>query len=65
VALNRSTEVKIKVVVHDAEEGPKSPPFQDATQGETMNDLLRDLHEAIEGSEHVETRDLHHFRRVG
>jgi predicted RNase H-like HicB family nuclease len=47
--LNRSTEVKIKVVVHDAEEGPKSPPFQDATQGETMNDLLRNLHEAIEG----------------
>jgi predicted RNase H-like HicB family nuclease len=53
VALNRSAEVKIKVVVHEAEEGgfwaevPAIPGC--ATQGETMDELLRNLHEAIEG----------------
>jgi predicted RNase H-like HicB family nuclease len=45
--------MKIKVVVHDAEEGgfwaevPAIPGC--ATQGETMDELLRNLHEAIEG----------------
>jgi predicted RNase H-like HicB family nuclease len=45
--------MKIKVVVHDAEEGgfwaevPAIPGC--ATQGETMEELLRNLHEAIEG----------------
>jgi predicted RNase H-like HicB family nuclease len=45
--------VKIKVVVHEAEEGgfwaevPAIPGC--ATQGETMDELLRNLHEAIEG----------------
>jgi predicted RNase H-like HicB family nuclease len=45
--------VKIKVVVHDAEEGgfwaevPAIPGC--ATQGETMDELLRNVHEAIEG----------------
>jgi len=44
--------MKIKVVVHDAEEGgfwaevPAIPGC--ATQGETMEELLRNLHEAIE-----------------
>ena len=44
--------MKIKVVVHEAEEGgfwaevPAIPGC--ATQGETMQDLLRNLHEAIE-----------------
>ena len=44
--------MKIKVVVHEAEEGgfwaevPAIPGC--ATQGETMDDLLRNLHEAIE-----------------
>jgi predicted RNase H-like HicB family nuclease len=52
-ALDRSTEVKIKVVVHEAEEGgfwaevPAIPGC--ATQGETMDELLRNVHEAIEG----------------
>jgi predicted RNase H-like HicB family nuclease len=52
-ALNRSAQVKIKVVVHEAEEGgfwaevPAIPGC--ATQGETMDELLRNLHEAIEG----------------
>ena len=45
--------MKIKVVVHDAEEGgfwaevPAIPGC--ATEGETMEKLLRNLHEAIEG----------------
>ena len=45
--------MKIKVVVHEAEEGgfwaevPAIPGC--ATQGETMDELMRDLHEAIEG----------------
>ena len=45
--------MKIKVIVHDAEEGgfwaevPALPGC--ATQGETMDELLRNLHEAIEG----------------
>jgi predicted RNase H-like HicB family nuclease len=45
--------MKIKVVVHDAEEGgfwaevPAIPGC--ATEGDTMEDLMRNLHEAIEG----------------
>ena len=45
--------MKIKVVVHEAEEGgywaevPAIPGC--ATQGDTMDELLQNLHEAIEG----------------
>jgi predicted RNase H-like HicB family nuclease len=45
--------VKIKVVVHEAEEGgywaevPAIPGC--ATQGETFEGLLKNLHEAVEG----------------
>jgi len=45
--------MKIKVVVHEAEEGgfwaevPAIPGC--ATQAETMDELLRNVHEAIEG----------------
>jgi predicted RNase H-like HicB family nuclease len=45
--------MKIKVVVHEAEEGgywaevPAIPGC--ATQGETIDELLANLHEAIEG----------------
>jgi predicted RNase H-like HicB family nuclease len=45
--------VKIKVVVHEAEEGgywaevPAIPGC--ATQGETIEELLKNLHEAVEG----------------
>ena len=45
--------MKIKVVVHDAEEGgywaevPAIPGC--ATQGETFEDLLKNLYEAVEG----------------
>jgi hypothetical protein len=51
-ALGGST-VKIKVVVHEAEEGgywaevPAIPGC--ATQGETFEDLLHNLYEAVEG----------------
>ncbi|HLH49280.1 MAG TPA: type II toxin-antitoxin system HicB family antitoxin [Roseiarcus sp.] len=45
--------MKVKVIVHDAEEGgfwaevPAIPGC--ATQGETMDELLRNLQEVIEG----------------
>ncbi len=45
--------MKIKIVVHEAEEGgywaevPAIPGC--ATEGETMDDLLKNVHEAIEG----------------
>jgi predicted RNase H-like HicB family nuclease len=45
--------VKIKVIVHEAEEGgywaevPAIPGC--ATQGETMEELMANVHEAIEG----------------
>ena len=45
--------MKIKVVVHEADEGgywaevPALPGC--ATQGETMDELMKNLHEAIEG----------------
>jgi predicted RNase H-like HicB family nuclease len=46
-------DMKIKIIVHEAEEGgfwaevPAIPGC--ATQGETMDELLKNLHEAIEG----------------
>lgn len=45
--------MKVKVVVHEAEEGgfwgevPALPGC--ASQGETLDELMRNLHEAIEG----------------
>jgi predicted RNase H-like HicB family nuclease len=45
--------MKIKIVVHEAEEGgfwaevPAIPGC--ATQGDSMDELMRNLHEAIEG----------------
>lgn len=50
--------MKIKIVVHDAEEGgywaevPALPGC--ATQGETMDELMSNLREAIEGYLSVE-----------
>ena len=50
--------MKIKVVVHEAEEGgywaevPVIPGC--ATQGETLEDLMANVHEAIEGCLSVE-----------
>jgi predicted RNase H-like HicB family nuclease len=48
--------LKIKVVVHEAEEGgywaevPAIPGC--ATQGETLEELMENVHEAIEGCLH-------------
>jgi predicted RNase H-like HicB family nuclease len=59
--LDRSAGVKIKVVVHEAEEGgfwaevPAIPGC--ATQGETMDELLRNVHEAIEDCLSVDVVD--------
>jgi predicted RNase H-like HicB family nuclease len=45
--------VKIKIVVHEAEEGgvwAKVPAIPGcATQGDSMEELMQNLHEAIEG----------------
>jgi len=54
--------MKLKVVVHDAEEGgfwaevPAIPCC--ATQGETFEDLLRNLYEAVEGCLSVDLETL-------
>ena len=53
VALEESASTKVKVVVHEAEEGgywadvPALPGC--ATQGETFEELLKNLYEAVEG----------------
>ena len=52
--------MKIKVVVHEAEEGgfwaevPAIPGC--ASQGETFEELMKNLHEAIEGCLSVDVR---------
>ncbi|MBM4283819.1 MAG: type II toxin-antitoxin system HicB family antitoxin [Deltaproteobacteria bacterium] len=54
--------MKIKVVIHEAEEGgywagvPAIPGC--ATQGETLEELLKNLYEAVEGCLSV---DLAHY----
>ncbi len=59
--------MKIKVVVHEAEEGgfwaevPAIPGC--ATQGETFQDLLKNLYEAIEGCLSVDLEKPQHTGR--
>ncbi len=54
--------MKIKVVVHEAEEGgywaevPALPGC--ATQGETFEELLKNLYEAVEGCLSVDVADV-------
>ena len=54
--------MKLKVVVHQAEEGgywaevPSIPGC--ATQGESFEELLTNLYEAVEGCLSVEVRDI-------
>jgi len=54
--------MKIKVVVHDAEEGgywaevPALPGC--ATQGETFEELLKNLYEAVEGCLSVDLKEF-------
>ncbi len=53
--------MKIKVVVHEAEEGgfwaevPAIPGC--ATQGDTWDELMKNLHEAVEGCLSVEVQE--------
>lgn len=55
-------QLKIKVIIHEAEEGgywaevPAIPGC--ATQGETFEELLKNLYEAIEGCLSVEVQQL-------
>ncbi len=54
--------MKLKVVVHEAEEGgywaevPSIPGC--ATQGETFDELLSNLYEAVEGCLSVDVQDI-------
>ena len=54
--------MKLKVVVHEAEEGgywaevPSIPGC--ASQGETMEELLENIHEAVEGCLSVDLKDI-------
>jgi len=54
--------MKLKVIVHEAEEGgfwaevPAIPGC--ATQGETFDELLRNLYEAVEGCLSVDVQDI-------
>ncbi|WP_414039279.1 type II toxin-antitoxin system HicB family antitoxin [Acidithiobacillus sp. M4-SHS-6] len=54
--------MKLKVVVHEAEEGgywAEAPAIPGcATQGETFEELLGNLYEAIEGCLSVDIRDI-------
>jgi predicted RNase H-like HicB family nuclease len=54
--------MKLKIVVHEAEEGgywaevPAIPGC--ATQGDTFEELLRNLYEAVEGCLSVDVKDV-------
>ncbi len=54
--------MKLKVVIHDAEEGgywaevPAIPGC--ATQGETFDELLKNIYEAVEGCLAVDVQDV-------
>ena len=54
--------MKLKVVIHEAEEGgywAEVPSISGcATQGDTFEDLLSNLYEAVEGCLSVEVRDI-------
>ncbi len=53
--------MKIKIVVHEAEEGgfwaevPAIPGC--ATQGDTLDELMKNMHEAVEGCLSVEVQE--------
>jgi predicted RNase H-like HicB family nuclease len=54
--------MKLKVVIHEAEEGgfwaevPSIPGC--ATQGDTFDELLRNIHDAVEGCLSVDIQDI-------
>ena len=55
--------MKLKAAIHEAEEGgfwaevPSIPGC--ATQGDTFDELLRNVSEAVEGCISVDVRDIH------
>ena len=59
---NEAATMKLKVVVHEAEEGgywaevPGIPGC--ATQGETFDELLTNIYEAVEGCLSVDVQDI-------
>ena len=59
--------MKIKVVVHEAEEGgywaevPAIPGC--ATQGDTLEELMKNVHEAVEGCLSVDVEEPEHTDR--
>lgn len=56
-------DMKLKVVVHEAEEGgywaevPAIPGC--ATQGETFDELLNNIYEAVEGCLSIDVEEVH------
>jgi len=54
--------MKLKVIIHDAEEGgywaevPAIPGC--ATQGDTFDELLKNIYEAVEGCLSVDVQDI-------
>ena len=58
--------MKLKVVVHEAEEGgywAEVPSITGcATQGETFDELLSNIYEAVEGCLSIDVQDISIFR---
>lgn len=54
--------MKLKVIVHEAEEGgywAEVPAIQGcATQGETFDELLKNIYEAVEGCLSLDIKDI-------
>jgi predicted RNase H-like HicB family nuclease len=61
-ATERGESMKLKVIVHEAEEGgywaevPAIPGC--ATQGDTFDELLKNLYDAVEGCLSVDVKDI-------
>jgi predicted RNase H-like HicB family nuclease len=61
-ARERGESMKLKVIVHEAEEGgywaevPAIPGC--ATQGDTFDELLKNLYDAVEGCLSVDVKDI-------
>jgi len=59
---NEEVDMKLKVVIHEAEEGgywaevPSIPGC--ATQGESFDELLSNIYEAVEGCLSVDVQDI-------
>jgi len=55
--------MKLKVIIHEAEEGgywaevPAIPGC--ATQGDTFDELLKNIYDAVEGCLSVDVKDIH------